>query len=342
MNRPDHLTGLPGPGSSWLRISAFALTAAVLLWLLSKVLLVVFASILIAISLCGLAKPISANTKIPHALAVVLVAVLILGAIGLPFVEFGSRLWTQFDEIAMDIPKAVGKIKNAIEAHPSIQFLELIIVDVDLSKMAAPVAAHLTAVVSSLGKIMAYATLLLFGGLYLALDPELYLNGTVRLTPQPYRAGIRAFMAASGDSLRTWLLTQLVVVLLNGTFAGIGLWALGVDGAAALAMLGGLLSFVPYVGTIVAMIIGALAALPQGSQYAIYVVIVFSIATVIEGYFITPYLQNKTLSLPPVILIFAIFAFGVLFGTLGVVLAAPLTVVLMVALRTFYTPAAES
>ncbi len=321
-----------------MRAVIFMVLAAILLWLLSKVWLIAFASILIAVSLCGLAKPMTERAKIPHPLAVVFVALILIGVIGWPFVEFGSKLWTQFDEIAVDIPKAIGKIKQTVEAHPSTQFLEQVAVDIDFSKIAAPVAAHLTSIVSSVGGIMAYATLLLFGGIYLALDPELYLRGTLRLTPEQYRGRVQTFADASAASLRTWLLTQLVVVLINGVFAGVGLWALGVDGAAALAMLGGLLSFIPYVGTIVAMIIGALAALPQGTDYALYVLLIFSIATIIEGYFITPYLQSKTLSLPPVALIFAIFAFGILFGTLGVVLAAPMTVVLMVALETFYKP----
>ncbi|MCI0600253.1 MAG: AI-2E family transporter, partial [Beijerinckiaceae bacterium] len=101
----------------------------------------------------------------------------------------------------------------------------------------------------------------------------------------------------------------------------------------------GALSFVPYVGTIVAMVIGALAALPQGVDFAISALIVFGAASFFEGYLITPYIQSKTLSLPPVILIFAIFAFTILFGMLGVILAAPLTVVSMVALDTFYRPA---
>ncbi len=57
-----------------------------------------------------------------------------------------------------------------------------------------------------------------------------------------------------------------------------------------------------------------------------------------RGYFITPYIQSKALSLPPVVLIFAIFTFTLLFGTLGIILAAPLTVIAIVALVTFYKP----
>jgi predicted PurR-regulated permease PerM len=159
----------------------------------------------------------------------------------------------------------------------------------------------------------------------------------VRFTPVNYRDRVQQFVEPSGSSLRTWLTTQLLVVVINGIFSGMGLWAFGVDDVAALAVLAGLLSFIPYVGTIIAMMIGGLATLPQGAVFALYAVL--GSTSVIEGYFVTPYIQSKTLSLPPVVLIFAIFTFTILFGTLGIILAAPLTVVSIAALDTFYKPA---
>jgi predicted PurR-regulated permease PerM len=316
-----------------------ALLAAILLWLLSEVLLVIFASIVIAVGLTGLAKPLTTYAKIPPILAVLVATVVVVVLIGWPLSHFGARLWAQFDEIARDIPAAVASIKQTLEAHASVRFLEDILGDFDFSKMAAPVAAHLTTLVSSVGTVLSYVIILLFGAIYLAMDPDRYINGAIYLTPPTYRDRVQQFLSRSGSNLRMWLFTQLLVVLMNGVFVGVGLWVFGVHGAAALAMLGGGLSFVPYVGTIVAMVIGALAALPQGVDFAVYALIVFGAASFFEGYLITPYIQSLTLSLPPVSLIFAILAFAILFGMLGVILAAPLTVVAMVALDTFYKPA---
>jgi predicted PurR-regulated permease PerM len=125
---------------------------------------------------------------------------------------------------------------------------------------------------------------------------------------------------------------------MNGTFAGVGPGAFGAEGTAALAMLGGALSFVPYVGTIVAMVVRALAALPQGIDFAVYAHRVWRTEFLRRLSHHALYL-SKTLSLPPVTLIFAIFVFTILFGMLGVILAALLTVVSRVALDTFYKPA---
>jgi predicted PurR-regulated permease PerM len=329
----------PGPSASRLQLAGFIVGAALIVFFLSKVLLVIFASILFAIALCGLARLITAHAKVPHALAVVIAALAGVAAIGWPFMIYGSRLWAQFDEIAMDIPEAVTSIKTSLGAHSSVQFLEQIFGDIDFSRIAAPVATHLTSIISLVSTIIAYAILLLFGGVYLALSPDLYVKGLLRFTPLSYRDRVQQFVERSGSSLRIWLSTQLLVVLINGIFAGIGLWAFGVNDAAALAMLAGLLSFIPYVGTIIAMIIGGLATLPQGAVFVLYALMVLGATSVVEGYFITPYIQSKTLLLPPVVLIFAIFTFTILFGTLGIILAAPLTVVAIVALDIFYKPA---
>ena len=329
----------PSPSASRLQLAGFIVGAALILFFLSKVLLVIFASILFAIALCSLARLITAHAKVPHALAVVIATLAVVAAIGWPFMIYGSRLWAQFDEIAMDIPEAVTSIKTSLEAHSSVQFLEQIFGDIDFSRIAAPVATHLTSIISMVSTIIAYAILLLFGGVYLALSPDLYVKGLLQFTPLSYRDRVQQFVERSGSSLRIWLSTQLLVVLINGVFAGIGLWAFGVNDAAALAMLAGLLSFIPYVGTIIAMIIGGLATLPQGGVFVLYALMVLGATSVVEGYFITPYIQSKTLSLPPVVLIFAIFTFTILFGTLGIILAAPLTVVAIVALDIFYKPA---
>lgn len=327
------------PSLPWLVPAVLLAALAVLLWALPDVVLVIFASILIAVALDGAARPIATLAGVPHPVAVLIVTLVVVGAIAWPLSVYGMRLWGQFDTIAQHIPEAVGSIRKAIETHPSGKFLEEIIGGADFSKAAAPVAQHLGALAVSLGKIMSYATFMFFGGVYFAIDPKRYIDGLINYTPTNYRDDMRRFVGRSGSSLQIWLFTQLLVVLMNGVFVGVGLWAFGVESAMALAILAGVLSFVPYVGTIVAMVIGTLAALPQGSQFALSTFVVMGTASFVEGYLITPFIQSRTLSIPPVVLLFALFAFTVLFGTLGIVLAAPLTIVSIVALDAIRRPA---
>lgn len=118
---------------------------------------------------------------------------------------------------------------------------------------------------------------------------------------------------------------------MNGIFAGAALWAFGVPAPLALATISGALAFVPYFGSIIAMIIGVLVALPHGLDAAALAALAIGAASFIEGYLITPYLQSRSLMVPPVVLLFCMLAFSLLFGTMGVVLAVPATVVLSVA-----------
>lgn len=328
------------PASEHLNVRNLVLIAGAALagWYLSNVLLVTFAALLVALALCSIARPITRYAGIPRPLAILLAAALLVLVVGWPFFLFGSRLWTQFDELAVDIPQTIEAIKLNLESHPSIVLLEKLSLPFDMTTIAGPVTARLTSILSSIGSALAYLTLLMFAALYFALSPTQYVEGALRFLPSDHRQRMRQFFDRAARLLRLWLSTQLVVVVLNTLFTGIGLWLFGVEEAGALAMLAGLLSFIPYVGTIIAMAIAALAVMPQGITLSLYVLFVFTVASAVEGYLVTPYIQSRTLSLAPVVLIVAIFTFGVLFGTLGIILAAPLTVVIMAALDTFYAP----
>ncbi len=330
-----------GPDAPRLVPVVFVAVAALLLWQLMDVALVIFSSILIAVAFCGLAEPISRFFKVPHGVAVLIVTLLFVGLVAAPLAIYGNHLWAQFDEIALEIPAAIENLKRTIESHPSGRLLEGMIGGADFTKAAAPVAQHIGALAASVGTIASYVIFMFFGGVYLALDPDRYVKGLIYFTPASYRGGVRHFVERSGTNLRMWLFTQLLVVLMNGIFSTMGLWAFGVDSAVALGILAGVLSFIPYVGTIAAMVIGALAALAQGPQFALYALIVLGAVSFLEGYFVTPYIQSRTLSIPPVTLLFSLFAFTVLLGTLGIILAAPLTIVAIVAIDTFYAPAQD-
>ena len=81
----------------------------------------------------------------------------------------------------------------------------------------------------------------------------------------------------------------------------------------------------------IALVVGALVALPHGIDSAAAAALAIGGASFIEGYLITPFLQSRSLSVPAVVLLFCMLAFGALFGAMGVVLAVPATVVLSVA-----------
>ena len=308
--------------------------AAILLWRLSELVLVAFASILIAVAWRGGAEPLATGLKMPRPLCLSILAFVFALSVSLTIYLFGAKISAQYDELALDIPDSLATIRKTVESHPWGHLVERFLQGADFSGVTAPFARHVASMIGTIGQALTYAFVALLGGAYLAFDPERHIRGFLALSPRNWRAKFRGFFELSGAKLRHWLFVQLFAVIFNGVAASFGLWLGGVAAPIALGTLSGAFAFIPYAGSIVAMAIGAVAALPQGSAMAFYAGGVIGAASFVEGYFITPFLQSRALSLPPIVLIFAMLAFGILFGPVGLILAAPATIVTATAIET--------
>jgi predicted PurR-regulated permease PerM len=121
-----------------------------------------------------------------------------------------------------------------------------------------------------------------------------------------------------------------------GLMTGIGLWWLGLPSAFVLGLLAGLLEFIPFIGPILSMVPAILLALAVSPDMAFYVLLLYLAVQQFEGNVLTPVVQQYAVDLPGVILLFSLIAFGLIFGTLGVILAAPLAVVVYVLVKRLY------
>lgn len=128
---------------------------------------------------------------------------------------------------------------------------------------------------------------------------------------------------------------QFYVMLALGCIYSIGLWITGLDLALLIGMLAGLVSFVPYLGSIVGIVTACVAALVQFHELIqlVPIVIVFMIGQSLEGMVLTPMLVGDKIGLHPVAVMFAVLAGGQLFGFLGILLALPVASIIMVLLR---------
>jgi predicted PurR-regulated permease PerM len=108
---------------------------------------------------------------------------------------------------------------------------------------------------------------------------------------------------------------------------------LGLPAPLALGLLAGLAEFVPIVGAIVSSIPGLLLAASQGSQALTYTLIFYVAAHQFEGHVLIPLIQRRVVAVPPALTLFSVLAFGLLFGPLGVMLATPLAVVVLVLVK---------
>lgn len=176
----------------------------------------------------------------------------------------------------------------------------------------------------------------LFIGLFLAYDPQTYRNGLVRLIPIKKRKRAQEVLDEVTSTLRWWLVGKFFSMAIIGFFTTIGLWLLGVPLAITLGLIAAILTFVPNLGAILATLPAVLIAASQDLDKAFYVVILYIVIQTVESNVITPTIQEKTISLPPALTISAQLLMAILVGGLGLVLATPLTAMLVVLLRMLY------
>ncbi len=170
---------------------------------------------------------------------------------------------------------------------------------------------------------------------YLLRDWDIITERVSQLIPRPYYNKVTQITQDSNSVLSSFLRGQLSVMLALGTVYTIGLWIIGIELSLLIGMGAGLVSFVPYLGTIVGLVTGVIAALVQFGDvnHIVYVLIVFGIGQLLEGFILTPWLVGDRIGLHPVAVIFSVLAGGQLFGFVGVLLGLPLAAVIMVLLR---------
>lgn len=131
---------------------------------------------------------------------------------------------------------------------------------------------------------------------------------------------------------------QLMVMIAQGIIYSIGLWIVGLEFSLLIGMTAGMVSFVPYLGSIVGIVIASVAAFMQYQEFLpiIYVLIVFAVGQTLEGVVLSPLLIGDRIGLHPVAVIFAVMAGAQLFGFFGMLIALPAAAVIVVLLRYFH------
>lgn len=184
---------------------------------------------------------------------------------------------------------------------------------------------------------------------YLLRDWDDLLVRIYELLPRKQAALVTRLVRECDQVLSEFLRGQLLVMLGQGIIYTTGLWIVGLEFALLVGMLAGLVSFVPYLGLFVGVIVAGIAALIQFNDltHLLYILIVFGAGQAIEGMVLSPWLVGDRIGLHPVAVIFAVMAGGQLFGFFGVLLALPVAAVVVVLLRHvhdqylqsgFYTP----
>jgi predicted PurR-regulated permease PerM len=298
--------------------------------------LLLFAACLLAIGLRAASGRLSHHLRIGPSFALTLVVVIGSAAFAAALWLFGSVVAEQVDLVLQAVPAGFRLTMEWLKSNPYGALLLDQARSINVVGATGWATSMVTAAMGWITRGVGYAILTLFVAIYLAAQPQRYRHLALRLIPPTQRATVGHLFDVVGDVLRRWLAGQLLVMAVVGVLIGAGLYLLGIGAAFALGLMAGLLCFIPYVGTILSAIPAVLVALTQGPGYALMVVVIFCGVHFVEGDLITPLVQAKATEMPPVLAILSTVAFSLLFGASGVLLAAPLTLLVLAVVEVLY------
>jgi predicted PurR-regulated permease PerM len=247
----------------------------------------------------------------------------------------GPRILDQLDLLWQSLPRALQSVEQALQERDWGRFL-LERLSSNEERQRWNILGAIGGTVSTVLGLVGNIVILLSVAIFLAVDPGLYVRGLLRLVPLDRRARAREILDAIGNGLWWWLLGQFVAMLIVAVLTGAGLWLLGIPLALALGLIAGLVNFIPYLGPFISAVPAVLIAFAQSPTDALYTILLFVFVQQVEGNVLMPVIQERATSLPPVLTIVAVVGFGVLFGLIGVLVATPLLLVLIVLVRMIY------
>lgn len=333
--RPD----LVGPFRTSLAVMA-GIGVALGTWQLHQLLLLLFASVLAAQMFHDLAMLLKRRLRLPFGIALGMAVVLPLLGLVIIFGLFGSLMVEQFSLLAQQLPASIRAMETWLASSDAGRKI------IDAIRNYAPQVDTVVDLVQSglanLGSGVSQLVIVLVAGVYLAAQPDLYLNGLINTLTRLGTRHVAATLDAIHTALGAWLKAQAVSMAFVAVGTAFALWLVGLPSAIAIGFVAGLCEFVPYLGVILVSLPAVLIGFSLGVETGIFTVIALLVVQQLQGNVVTPMAQGKLADLPPALTIFSLIGFGVLFGALGVILAVPLTMVGMVLFRrAMSTPAAS-
>ncbi|QDV71770.1 pheromone autoinducer 2 transporter [Rosistilla carotiformis] len=326
-----------------LLLIALVLATAGLLVPTLNVSLLILAGLLFGVFVHAISAWSAKKLSLSYRTTYLVVVALMLVAIGLGIFQLGSQVADRADELWNQLQSAAQTANEQLEQHAWAQkhLPDVSDIEEQLTQSSSDILPAVLQRLQSLGWGMTAALVIFFIGLYAAYDPDLYRDGLVKLMPPGKRARTQKVLDRMNGSLQRWIVARFVSMAIVGIATAIGMWAFGIPMPITLGVLAALLTFIPNIGPLLAAVPQMLLAVNVGTQMVLYVLLFNFVLQTLESYLITPIVQQREVSLPPVLTIAAQLLMGVVVGILGVMLAAPMVVVAMVFVKTLYIDARQ-
>ena len=325
-------------------------------WSFAAALFLIFAGMLLGVTLNALTHQLGRILKAPHWLRLAIVCLVLAGLLAGVIFLGGTTIAQQAAALSDTIKSQLVNVKAFLDRNGiDTSYFDLANPSQGHSGSAAPgtnqphnlpnpgeLASSGGAIVSQtwkllLGTLSAVGNffIVLFLGLTFAAQPSVYRNGLLYLAPAKHRARATIIIDRISETLERWLTAQMVVMLAVFAVTWLGLAIIGIPGSFILGIQAGLLSFIPTIGAIVAGLIVVLASLASGWVAAGSALVLFLGVHALESYILTPILQRQALDIPPATLFAVQILLGIVFGIWGISLALPLMAIVKVLIDHF-------
>ncbi len=302
-----------------------------LAWYLRYFFLVFVGALLVALLLELISEPLVRWFRLPEGVALAIAGLFVLVAIGGSGYLFGTQLASELQDVFSRADKAMRTLID--ELHRS-QLGQMALSHLQGSDFS--ITGFLGSFVTLSARLLEAAILTVAAGVYLAAQPDLYRKGTAQLFPLGRQAFVEETIDDIGRALRLWLLGQAIQMCLIGALTTAAVWLIGLPSPIALGAIAGIAEFIPYLGPILASIPAVLVATTNGFYPALWTIVAYLIIHQIESNLIVPMVERRLVFVPPAVLLLSIVAVTEIFGTIGIIFAAPMTVIVFVAVKKLY------
>ncbi len=324
--------------SFMLLLIALVLATAGLLVPTLSIVLLIFAGLLFGVFVHAISDWPTQHLPISYRISFLVVVTLMLLAIGIGFFYLGSQAVDRADEFWTQLQSAIQTAEQNLSQNdwtkehlPSVAEMQE-----KLTETTSSILPEMFQGLQWFGWGVTGALVIFFVGIYAAYEPSLYRTGLIKLVPIDKRDRAMEVLNELRLALRLWIVGRILSMSIVGIATGIAMWILGVPLPVSLGILAALLTFIPNIGPLLAAVPQMLLAINAGSQTVLYVLMFNVILQTVESYLITPLIQRHEVSLPPILTITAQLVMSVVVGIIGVMMAAPMVVVIMVLAQMLY------
>ncbi len=320
---------------------------AALLWLLADILLPFVAGMALAYLLDPLTRQVE-RTGVGRAASALIVTAFIILVIVLLAVLIGPIIGAQLFAFIEDVPRYLERLLSLI-SEPNREWLNQLFgsdaadpkksIGTLITQGAGWLATALGSIWTGGRALLSVLSLLVITpvvAIYLLIDWDRLIRTVDGWIPLPHRETVRGLAREMNAAIAGFVRGQALVCTILGLFYAVGLSLAGLKFGVLIGLFAGLMSFVPFVGAAAGFVVATGVALAQFWPNWISILLVmavFGVGQFIEGNFLSPKLVGSRIGLHPVWLMFALLAFGYLFGFVGLLVAVPTSAAIGVLLR---------